>query len=261
MQISHGPANEIIHHRLYFYKVCARCVPKQLMKQNRDTHLDICNCFLKWYHEQADIFLISNAISDRTSIYHWKPKSKCQSMEWKHTKSWESEVQISTNKGMTINNACCSETLHDMLRSKCWDNCQKCCVVAWQCSSPYCDPCCYAPAAMLWHIRTSPHGHDHAQSDIHLFGPFKDALKGYYFESNYKLTDAYVAYHLIRNMFSNGTHKLMQCWTKCTEQDGVATMMKSDHLWVTYHCCVNFNKYEGHNKSNKQYQFMYVLST
>jgi hypothetical protein len=94
------------------------------------------------------------------------------------------------------------------------DNCQKCCVVAWQCSSPYCEPFCYAPAAMLWHIRTSPHGHDHAQSGIHLYGLFKDALKGYYFESNYKLTDKYVAYHLIRNMFSNGIHKLMQCWTK-----------------------------------------------
>jgi hypothetical protein len=37
-------------------------------------------------------------------------------------------------------------------------------------------------AVMLSHIRTSPHGHNHAQSGIHLFGPFKDALEGYYFE-------------------------------------------------------------------------------
>jgi hypothetical protein len=60
-------------------------------------------------------------------------------------------------------------------------------------------------------VMLSPHGTDLAQSGIHLFAVLKDALKGICFDSDYKLKDAHVAYHLIRNMFSNGIHKLMQC--------------------------------------------------
>jgi hypothetical protein len=75
-------------------------------------------------------------------------------------------------------------------------------------------------AVMLSHITTSPHGPDLAQSRIHLFALLKGAVQGFCFDSDYKLKYAHVACHLIRNMFSNGIHKVMQCWTKCTEQHG-----------------------------------------
>ena len=42
LQISHGSANELMHNKLGFYKVCARWVPKQLIDVHKQTRVDIC---------------------------------------------------------------------------------------------------------------------------------------------------------------------------------------------------------------------------
>jgi hypothetical protein len=52
LQICDGCAYEIIHERLSFLKVCARWVPKQLMKENRCSHVDIWNHHWNLYHEE-----------------------------------------------------------------------------------------------------------------------------------------------------------------------------------------------------------------
>jgi hypothetical protein len=71
LQISHGFASEIIHQRLHFQKVCARCVPKQLMEQHRHNPLDRCKCSY-WYHEESDTFVSHTVTVNKTWIYHYK---------------------------------------------------------------------------------------------------------------------------------------------------------------------------------------------
>ena len=41
LQISHGSAYEMMHNKIGFHKVCARCVPKQLKEMHKQTHVDI----------------------------------------------------------------------------------------------------------------------------------------------------------------------------------------------------------------------------
>ena len=57
LQINHGSANEMMHNKLGFHKVCARCVPKQLTEVHKQTRVDIWRKHLDRYGNKRDIFL------------------------------------------------------------------------------------------------------------------------------------------------------------------------------------------------------------
>jgi len=56
-EISHDSAYDIIHNRLGFRKVCARWVPKQLTKEQKNNHVAICQCLLDRYAKEGKAFL------------------------------------------------------------------------------------------------------------------------------------------------------------------------------------------------------------
>jgi len=56
-EIIHGSAYDIIHNRLGFHKVCARWVPKQLTKEQRNKHVAICQRLLDCYANEGEAFL------------------------------------------------------------------------------------------------------------------------------------------------------------------------------------------------------------
>ena len=57
LQISHGSANEMMHNKLGFHKVCARWVPKQLAEVHKQTRMYICQKHLDRYGNERDLFL------------------------------------------------------------------------------------------------------------------------------------------------------------------------------------------------------------
>ena len=56
-EISHGSAYDIIHNRLGFHKVCARWVPKQLTKEQKNNRVAICQHLLDRYANEGEAFL------------------------------------------------------------------------------------------------------------------------------------------------------------------------------------------------------------
>ena len=72
---------------------------------------------------------------------------------------------------------------------------------------------------LLQHPIYSP---DLASSDYHLFAPLKDAIRGHKF-SSYEAVQKAVHEWLCdqpKTFFSDGIHKLVDCWNKCIEVGG-----------------------------------------
>ena len=84
LKISHGSAYDIIHNRLGFRKVCARCVPKQLTEEHRKNRVAFCQRLLDRYANEGEAFLTRIVTGDETWVHHLAPESKRHSMEWKH---------------------------------------------------------------------------------------------------------------------------------------------------------------------------------
>ena len=57
LQIIHSSAYDMMHSKLRFHKVCARCVPKQLAVMHKQTRIDILQKHLNRYGNERDIFL------------------------------------------------------------------------------------------------------------------------------------------------------------------------------------------------------------
>jgi hypothetical protein len=62
LQIIH----EIIHNRLGFIEVCARCIPKQLTMLHKQMPLDICHQHLDPYDKECGAFLDTIITGDKT---------------------------------------------------------------------------------------------------------------------------------------------------------------------------------------------------
>jgi len=87
LNVSVGSAYSQIHDSLKFSKVCSRWVPKELTEECKRKRLDVCSRHLARYCEEGDNFLQQIVTGDETWIHHYEPKSKEQSMQWKHPSS------------------------------------------------------------------------------------------------------------------------------------------------------------------------------
>ena len=85
LDISHGSAHNLVK-SLGFSKVCARWVPRQLMPDHKAERLNCCRELLQ-LSQCDETFLGRIVTGDETWIHHYEPKSKRQSMEWRHPSS------------------------------------------------------------------------------------------------------------------------------------------------------------------------------
>ena len=99
--ISYGSAFAIIHNNLGYHKICARCVPQQLMENHRQTCLWISKGFLKRHSQEGEILLQQIAqVTRRGSISTnralnnrvWS-RNTPQSPETKYPSPWPLQVK------------------------------------------------------------------------------------------------------------------------------------------------------------------------
>jgi hypothetical protein len=86
-----------VHHRLHFHKVCARLVPEELVEQQGNNHLNICNCILCWYHEEGDFFWVALPLMTKYRSVTISQRTNILSRKWKRIKSPKKRVPILTN--------------------------------------------------------------------------------------------------------------------------------------------------------------------
>ena len=132
LDVSVSSAHPIVA-SLGYSKVCARWVPRQLMEDQKTERVRCCTQLLK-HHQGNPSFLVRIITGDETWVYHFEPKSKRRSMEWRHPNSprtkkfkaqksagkitatvfWDSQSVILLDflpKGKTINSEVYIETL------------------------------------------------------------------------------------------------------------------------------------------------------
>lgn len=84
LSIGARAADEIIHDRLGFSKMCARWVPRLLTPDNKETRLNVCADLFERYDNEGDGFLRRIITGDETWIHQFEPENKRQSMQWRH---------------------------------------------------------------------------------------------------------------------------------------------------------------------------------
>jgi hypothetical protein len=99
---SHGSAYSIMHDHLKFRKVCTWWVPRELKDQRKINRMCLSLQHLLQYKYADDGENMLNRIvtRDKSWVYHYQPKSKHASMQWKHpsspsTKKFEAAHAIS----------------------------------------------------------------------------------------------------------------------------------------------------------------------
>ena len=79
--MSHGSAYNIVHNDLRYRKVCSRWVPRQLSDDHKCTWQTICQEHLDHHAHKGDTFLHQIVKGDKSSVYHYVPESKRQSVQ------------------------------------------------------------------------------------------------------------------------------------------------------------------------------------
>ena len=102
MDISTGTAHHIIREELKFFKVSCRWVPKMLTPEHKQNCLDISRKLLDQFHKEGETFLHRIITCDETWSFHYEPKTKQQSMEWKHTSSTVKTVKSARTTGKVM---------------------------------------------------------------------------------------------------------------------------------------------------------------
>ncbi|XP_029641909.1 uncharacterized protein LOC115216580 [Octopus sinensis] len=82
LQISHGSPNEIIQDELYFHKVCAKWVTRELTAEGKRKRLEVGRLLLDRYDNEGRIIT-----GDETRVHRYEAESKRQSRDWKHPDS------------------------------------------------------------------------------------------------------------------------------------------------------------------------------
>jgi len=86
-QISLSLLHQIVSGKVKFRKLCANCVPKLLTEEHKLEQQAATLDFLTQYREEGENFLSHVVTGNETWVSHEAPKSKEQSMEWRHTSS------------------------------------------------------------------------------------------------------------------------------------------------------------------------------
>ncbi|GFY03031.1 histone-lysine N-methyltransferase SETMAR [Trichonephila clavipes] len=84
--VSYGTMWTIFHNRLGFRKVCAAWVPKQFTDQQKELRMGLALQHLFRYQEDP-AFMKRIVTGDETWCHHYEPKTKRDSMQWKHALS------------------------------------------------------------------------------------------------------------------------------------------------------------------------------
>jgi hypothetical protein len=74
-----------VHDNLGSQKKSARRVPKHLTEEHKRNRLDICSCLFERHNLEGENFFNRIITGDETSIHHYEPETKRQSIQWKHT--------------------------------------------------------------------------------------------------------------------------------------------------------------------------------
>jgi hypothetical protein len=75
LQIRHGSA---YHNDLGSHKVCARWVPRNLTAEHKCKCVEICQCLLDCYNNEAKNFLSRIITGDGTWVYHYEQNPKAR---------------------------------------------------------------------------------------------------------------------------------------------------------------------------------------
>ncbi|GFR17380.1 uncharacterized protein TNCT_164151 [Trichonephila clavata] len=78
---------EVVTVKLGYRKLCARWVPKILTEEHKKKRLGFALNFLTRYAEASDEFLDHIVTCNETWVYHHRPESTQQSMQWRHSNS------------------------------------------------------------------------------------------------------------------------------------------------------------------------------
>jgi len=82
--ISTGRVHSILMENLLMKKVSARWVPQMLSDAHKANWVDASTSLLHLFNENSDNFISRLLTTDENWLQHFDPKSKMQSMAWKH---------------------------------------------------------------------------------------------------------------------------------------------------------------------------------
>jgi len=86
-QISLSLLHQIVSGKVKFQKLCANWVLKMLTEEHKLKQQATTLDFMTQYNEEVENFLCHVVTGNETWVSHEDPKSKEQSMEWRHTSS------------------------------------------------------------------------------------------------------------------------------------------------------------------------------
>ena len=82
--ISFWAVQSILTDILGMSKVSAKWVPRMLTEDQKRSRIDISRYLLSLYEDDPEEFMDLVMTQDETSVHHFDPESKKQSMLWKH---------------------------------------------------------------------------------------------------------------------------------------------------------------------------------
>ena len=192
---------------LGYRKVCTRWVPRNLIQEQKDQRVAMCQD-LEQYETERESFLDRIITGDETWCHHYSPESRRQSMEWKHANSptkkkfktqpsagkvmctvfWDRKGVIHVEfleRGETVNSDRYIETL-TKLRNRIYrvgNEKKETFVLQHDNARPHTSMKTTSTLAKFgWTVLPHPpYSPDLAPSDFHLLGPLKDGLRGQHF--------------------------------------------------------------------------------
>ena len=231
-------------------KLCCRWLPKKLTQAMKDTRVNISNALLSKYNADAIDFDKRIVTGDETWVFQHDPRSKRQSMEWKHCQSpppvkfrvsrstkklmatifWDGEGVIHVDylpRGSTMNGAyygALLKRLRESIKEKRKGKLKRG-VLLQQDNAPVHNSKVAIAAAKNCGFEIIPHppySPDLAPSDYHMFGHLKKFLRGRRFEDDSDMTAA-VDWWIgdqPKEFFSAGISDLPRRWAKCVKLGG-----------------------------------------
>ncbi|KAL4119599.1 hypothetical protein QTP88_012398 [Uroleucon formosanum] len=214
----------IVTEKLGYHKLCARWVPKMLTDQHKEQRMSSGREFLNRYRQDGDDLFFHIVTGDETWISYINPKSKQQSMKWRHSTSpkpkkfkqtpymsrkmmatvfWDEKGVLLVDfmeRGTTITADVYCETLNK-LRPKTQEKIQE----------------------FRWELfNHPPYSPDLAPSDYFLFLHFKKWLDGQRFENDMELKNAVENWFNSQaaSFYAEGLRKLVKRYEKCLEVNG-----------------------------------------
>ena len=86
VEISRGSIHLILTEDLCMWRVLTKFIPKLLMEQLKELHVEIAQDILECANYDLE-FMKTIITGDETYVYCYDPESKFQSSQWKHPKS------------------------------------------------------------------------------------------------------------------------------------------------------------------------------